>query len=580
MNDQTPIFDPFRHTSGPKNAKILIIGDAWGKEELSASRPFTGSAGKELDRMLADAGLSRNDTLCTNVVNAYPAGGAFTSFLNHIKDAKPNYNGISASAEFLSGVTNLERLIDALKPSLIISAGNWPLFVLGTVAEVKTSAGFKLPTGASKWRGSQLYTRPINGKTYPLLPIIHPSTVIKEWGYRTVTVHDLRSRAQRFINGTLFWEAPAHDFIHKPTWANVQTFFTRLHSKLASGPTQLSVDLETYRRRWISVIGLADAETALAIPLFYVDRSKGQESTISYWHLWQETEIFRQCKLILEHPNVRIIGQNFIYDTQWFHRAYGINAPVTFDTMVAHHLAFPGTPKSLDYLASLYCNHYVYWKDESGDWDNFPEDAERYWLYSCKDTRATFEAAQTLETVLNSQNLTTIYYQDRIPQWHLARSMMFKGVACDSSLQREMKSQLLDAANALQEWLLNAVPETWRFTSTGTPWYDSPKGTATVLYQMLGLPVQLHKKTRQPTTDAEALAALRSLPSTAWLTPLLQRLEDLRSIGVFQSHFLDVKMNPAGRWSCTFNIAHPETFRWSSSSSGYGEGTNLQNIPK
>jgi hypothetical protein len=30
--------------------------------------------------------------------------------------------------------------------------------------------------------------------------------------------------------------------------------------------------------------------------------------------------------------------------------------------MLAQHVLFPGTPKSLDYLASLYCREYSQWK--------------------------------------------------------------------------------------------------------------------------------------------------------------------------------------------------------------------------
>lgn len=571
----------FAHTLGPRNASILLVGEAWGFEESVAKLPFVGHSGKELDRMLSDAGLRRSDILTANLIDARPPGNDFTHFLYPASEkVKANFHGTSARPELLAGWTKLLALVDRVKPKLIIAAGNWPFMALAEQAGVGTTKGFKVPSGVATWRGSQLFSRPIHGRTYPVLPVIHPAAILREWSYRTVTVHDLRSRAKRFIANELDWSPPPHDFIIKPTWKQLQDFFARGHANLQSrSEWRLSVDLETYRRKWVSVIGLADGQTAIAIPLFYVDRSKGDEKTINYWDLWQEVEIFRQLKLILEHPNVRIIGQNFIYDTQWFYRLYGIKATVHLDTMVAHHLAFPGTPKSLDYLASLYCHHYSYWKDESGDWDNFPEDAERYWLYNCKDTRATYEAASVLEGVLKSLKLEDLY-QDRMEQWALAREMMLEGVMCDTSLQKAMKLSLLAEANSLQEWLLNVVPHSWQYTSTGKPWFDSPKGTATILYQVLGLPQQFHKKTKQLTTDGEALAALRELPEATWASPLLRRLEDLRSVGVFMSHFLDARMDPNGRWACTFNVAHPETFRWSCGANGFGEGANLQTIPK
>ena len=398
-------------------------------------------------------------------------------------------------------------------------------------------------------------------------------------GWRQPTVHDLKARGARFINGQTKWEAPEKPYVIKRTFKQVWDFFARIQSQLARGEVRLSVDLETYRRRWISVIGVADALSAFAIPLFYVDRSKGDERTINYWTASEETWLFETLKTILEHPNVRIVGQNFIYDTQWLHRLYNIRASVTFDTMVAHHLAYPGTPKALDYLASLYCDHYVYWKDESGDWDNFPSDAERYWLYNAKDITATLEISGVLEQVLKHEKLEELY-KDRMDQWEMAREMMIRGVRFDKTLQNQMKMELLEQANNLQQWLLSVLPQSWQYTSTGKPWYDSPKGTAAVLYQLLGLPPQQHKKTKQLTADAEALAALQRLPESKWLSPLLSRLAHLRSLGVFISHFLEAKTSPDGRMKCTFNVAHPDTFRWSSNSNGFGEGTNLQNIPK
>lgn len=573
------VVDPFAFTLGPRDAKILLVGEAWGSEERAAQRPFIGPSGNLLNSMLADAGLVRGSILTTNVVDAQPSGNDFTNFLYPIKEKKELYRGIHPTPQLLAGLTKLERLVDTVKPTLIIAAGNWPLFALSSLDETSTTRGYKLPGGITKWRGSQLFSRPIGGRSYPLLPIVHPASTLREMAWRQPTVHDIKARGVRFVNGETKWEAPERPYVAKPTFKQVWDFFARLQSSLTRGPVRLSVDLETYRRRWISVIGVADELSSFAIPLFYVDRSKGDERTINYWTASEETWLFETLKTILEHPNVRIVGQNFIYDTQWLHRLYNIRATVSFDTMVAHHLAYPGTPKALDYLASLYCDHYVYWKDESGDWDNFPADAERYWLYNAKDITATLEISSVLEGVLKTYQLEDLY-KDRMDQWEMAREMMIRGIRFDKTAQQAMKLELLEQSNNLQQWLLSVLPESWQYTSTGKPWYDSPKGTAMVLYQLLGLPEQKHKKTKQLTADAEALAALQKLPESMWLSPLLSRLSHLRSLGVFISHFLEARTSPDGRMKCTFNVAHPDTFRWSSNSNGFGEGTNLQNIPK
>ena len=52
---------PFAHTSGPTNAKLVLVGEAWGEQEALVQRPFIGYSGQELTRMLDEAGIARVD---------------------------------------------------------------------------------------------------------------------------------------------------------------------------------------------------------------------------------------------------------------------------------------------------------------------------------------------------------------------------------------------------------------------------------------------------------------------------------------------------------------------------------------
>lgn len=565
----------FLYTRGPKDAEIIIVGEAWGSEEASAQKPFIGPSGKELDRILGEAGLSNSKILFTNCIHRQPPQNEFTHFLVETKDKVSEshaFEGLKIKPPLRVGINSLYALIDKVRPRLIIAAGNIPLWALSNHAGISTTKGFKLPTGISSWRGSQTFSREIMGRRYPLLPIIHPAAILREWGFRQITVQDLR-RAKRYLaDGN--WDAPNSTFqIHRPTYQQVIQRLRGWKLFLEGGILELAVDLETHKRRFISVVGMADDKVELCIPLIF----KGEDSIKSYFQLHEEQTIFEELKIILEHPNVRIIGQNFIYDTEWFHRLYNIEAIVSFDTMVAHHLLFPGTPKRLDYLASLYCDHYCYWKDESGDWDNFPDNADRYWKYNCKDTRATFECARVLKSALKSQEMESLY-NFQMENWILSRSLMLKGISFDSSLQKELRLSLMEEASAVSHYLLSAVPNDFQFAPSGKPWFDSPKQTAFLLYEVLGLTPIIHRVTKKPTTDDKALQELSE--KTPWLSPLLDRLRHLRSLGVFTANFLDARASADGRMRCTFNIAHPETFRWSSNSNGFGEGTNLQNIPK
>jgi uracil-DNA glycosylase family 4 len=52
---------------GPVGAKIIILGEAPAREETVAGKPFVGPSGRELDRLLQDAGIRRTECWITNV---------------------------------------------------------------------------------------------------------------------------------------------------------------------------------------------------------------------------------------------------------------------------------------------------------------------------------------------------------------------------------------------------------------------------------------------------------------------------------------------------------------------------------
>jgi len=57
---------------GKATAKVMIIGEAPGREEDESGHPFVGAAGRFLNQALAGSGLSREDLFITNVVKCRP----------------------------------------------------------------------------------------------------------------------------------------------------------------------------------------------------------------------------------------------------------------------------------------------------------------------------------------------------------------------------------------------------------------------------------------------------------------------------------------------------------------------------
>jgi len=60
---------------GVRGARVMVIGEAPGKEEDEQGRPFVGASGQLLDRMLASIGLNRSANVAiTNIIPWRPPG--------------------------------------------------------------------------------------------------------------------------------------------------------------------------------------------------------------------------------------------------------------------------------------------------------------------------------------------------------------------------------------------------------------------------------------------------------------------------------------------------------------------------
>lgn len=92
---------------GDLNSRVVFIGEAPGRREDETGRPFVGSAGKLLDRLLAGANLSRGGVFITNVVRCRPPG-----------NRRPRREEVEAC----SG--HLERLLEIIRPDIIAPMGN------------------------------------------------------------------------------------------------------------------------------------------------------------------------------------------------------------------------------------------------------------------------------------------------------------------------------------------------------------------------------------------------------------------------------------------------------------------------
>jgi DNA polymerase I-like protein with 3'-5' exonuclease and polymerase domains len=234
----------------------------------------------------------------------------------------------------------------------------------------------------------------------------------------------------------------------------------------------------------------------------------------------------------------------------------------------------------LDYISSLYCHYHWYWKEDGKEWDA-KGDLKQLLDYNCLDCIRTFEAVTALRQLITQLGMERQWNETK-QRMALALRMMLRGVRIDRARRGRLKVELTTVLSQIYTELEQIIPQSWlpppKKGAKNTPWYRSPKQQQIVFGEILGMKIPKHRKTGRPTLGKEAMQDLpKRYPE---FTGLFSRLEDARSVAVFQSHFVEAPLDTDDRMRCSFNPAGTETFRWNSSANAFGSGTNLQNIPQ
>ncbi|HZV36411.1 MAG TPA: uracil-DNA glycosylase [Verrucomicrobiae bacterium] len=100
---------------GKSTARVMIIGEAPGKQEDESGRPFVGNAGRFLEHVLEGTGLSREDFFITNIVKCRPKSNR-TPHSNEIETCTSLYLFkqmalINPELIVLLGVTAVKKLL-------------------------------------------------------------------------------------------------------------------------------------------------------------------------------------------------------------------------------------------------------------------------------------------------------------------------------------------------------------------------------------------------------------------------------------------------------------------------------------
>src|SRR3954471_11054954 len=160
--------------SGNADADLMFVGEAPGKNEDERGLPFVGQAGRLLDTLLGEIGLTRADVFVVNTLKCRPPAN---------RDPLPQE--IDACQDYLF------RQLELIEPRVVCTLGNF---------STKLLRGD--PTGITRLHGRE-EVRQIGPRRVRLYPIYHPAAAL----YTPKMLEILREDFQR-LPGLLALDPP------------------------------------------------------------------------------------------------------------------------------------------------------------------------------------------------------------------------------------------------------------------------------------------------------------------------------------------------------------------------------------
>ena len=160
---------PLKHTAstmcfsdGNAGARLMIIGEAPGRDEDRLGVPFVGAAGQFLDRMLASIGLDRSGVYLTNFLPWRPPG---------------NRTATAEETDML--LPYLYRHIQLANPELVVILG-------GTPAKTMLKSGDNILKLRGRWQDIDYG----DGVMRPTMASLHPAYLMRSPAQKRLAFED------------------------------------------------------------------------------------------------------------------------------------------------------------------------------------------------------------------------------------------------------------------------------------------------------------------------------------------------------------------------------------------------------
>lgn len=156
---------------GTPGARLMLVGEAPGREEDLSGLPFVGRSGQLLDRMLAAIGLDRSSVYIANVIPWRPPG-----------------NRTPTPLETETCLPFVRRQIELAKPEILVALG-------GSSAQ----SLFRAKDGILKLRGRWL-EHEVGGRRLKAMATLHPAYLLRSPAQKKLAWRDLKA-IRRALDG-------------------------------------------------------------------------------------------------------------------------------------------------------------------------------------------------------------------------------------------------------------------------------------------------------------------------------------------------------------------------------------------
>lgn len=536
---------------GPRDAKVVVVGEFPTDYDCMERVPFSGPAGKLFDQSLRSAGLCRNEIYFTYVCKTKPTKGDASTFYERTKAGKPDPRRAKPTAYLQEQIDSFKLELGTLNPNVILLSGSESL---------RATLNLR---GIQDWRGSILSSH--WGKC---IPTLNPVDVLRDYKDRVLVDIDIKRASDEAKTHCL--NLPTMEFLLVPNYDTVLRFLSSVNNIFA-------FDIETTSNHVRCLAISTKRNSAICIPFMCkngqsaaqrLSRNVGVEYSnglTSYWSNEEEFRILEKLNELFSNPNIEKVAQNFPFDSTVLASEFGFEIRgKVHDTMLKHHVVYPELRKSLDFLCSIYTRIPYYSNYDA-------KDDYSTWKYNCYDAAVTFEVNEVLDIELKDSKLDVFYEGIPNPTMLAMTRAQNRGVLIDL-VERKKQREMYD------EKIKTYTEKLKEITQTPDLNPNSPKQMANLLYDKLGLAPVRHHKTKAITTGKDALESLAKKYTKH--AELFDTLRNHSSATTLRDGFLSKELGNDSRIRTSFNIAGTVTGRLTSSESFLYPSTNLQNIQK